>query len=113
MGGKSLHLKQLRGRLPDWVHLPVSVALPFGTFEKVLATDANRKIREHYDRLSAEVSHDPEMLQELRKTVMELVEPDDLDVALRETLEKAGLRPAEKYKKCMGMHQGRVGFQME
>ena len=28
VGGKSNNLKQLHGKLPEWVHLPVSVALP-------------------------------------------------------------------------------------
>jgi alpha-glucan,water dikinase len=95
VGGKSLHLKQLRGKLPGWIHLPASVALPFGTFEKVLGTEENREIRERYDRLSAEVNRDPKRLEELRKTVMDLVEPEGLDVALRERMEKAGLRTGE------------------
>jgi alpha-glucan,water dikinase len=95
VGGKSLHLKQLQRRLPNWIHLPASVALPFGTFKKVLRTERNRKTLERYERLSAQVNEEPNVLQELRKTVMELVEPDNLDVALREAMEKAGLRLPE------------------
>jgi alpha-glucan,water dikinase len=91
VGGKSLHLKQLQGRLPDWIHLPASVALPFGTFKKVLREETNRETGERYRRLLAQVNEGPNVLQELRKTVMELVEPDDLDVALREVMEKVGL----------------------
>jgi alpha-glucan,water dikinase len=91
VGGKSLHLKQLQGKLPDWIHLPASVALPFGTFKKVLGAEANRITREHYERLSARVNEEPNVLQELRKTVMALVEPEVLDVALREVMGKAGL----------------------
>jgi alpha-glucan,water dikinase len=104
VGGKSLHLNQLQGRLPDWIHLPVSIALPFGTFEKVLRTEANRQSRERYERLSAKVNEEPKVLQELRKTVMELVEPADLDVALREVIAKVGLpRPedAERAWECI------------
>jgi alpha-glucan,water dikinase len=104
VGGKSLHLKQLRGRLPVWIHLPASIALPFGTFKKVLREEANRKTRERYERLLAQVNEEPNVLQELRKTVMELAEPDDLDVALREVMEKAGLlRPenAERAWECI------------
>jgi alpha-glucan,water dikinase len=93
VGGKSLHLKELHGKLPDWIHLPPSFALPFGTFNKVLGTETNRETRERYARLLAKVDDEPEVLQELRKTVMALVEPDDLGIALREVMEKAGLSP--------------------
>jgi alpha-glucan,water dikinase len=91
VGGKSLHLKQLQGRLPDWIHLPASVALPFGTFKKVLREEANRKTSERFDQLLARVDEEPNVFQELRKTVMELVEPDDLGVSLMEVMEKVGL----------------------
>jgi alpha-glucan,water dikinase len=99
VGGKSLHLKQLEGRLPDWIHLPTSVVLPFGTFKKVLRTEANRKTREHYERLLARVNEEPDVLQELRETLMELVEPEDLHAGLREVMEKAGLRSLENPEK--------------
>ncbi len=36
VGGKSNNLNGLRGRLPDWIHLPNSLALPFGICEKTL-----------------------------------------------------------------------------
>jgi alpha-glucan,water dikinase len=100
VGGKSLHLKQLRGRVPDWIHLPASVALPFGTFRKVFREEANRKTSERYKRLLARVNEEPNALQELRNTVMELVEPDDLDVALREAMEKSGLLRLEDPKRA-------------
>jgi alpha-glucan, water dikinase len=100
VGGKSLHLKQLRGRLPEWIHLPVSVALPFGTFNKVLGTEANRKACERYERLLAQVDEDPNMLQELRKTVMDLAEPNELDRALRKAMEKTGLSPAKNNERA-------------
>jgi alpha-glucan,water dikinase len=92
VGGKSLHLKQLRARLPGWIHLPASVALPFGTFKKVLVAEANRKTRERYERLLARVQDEPNALHELRETVMELVQPEEFDVALREVAAKAGFR---------------------
>ncbi|KAK9860996.1 hypothetical protein WJX84_011575 [Apatococcus fuscideae] len=38
VGAKSMNLTQLKGQLPDWIHLPASAALPFGTFEAVLRT---------------------------------------------------------------------------
>jgi alpha-glucan,water dikinase len=100
VGGKSLHLKQLQERLPDWIHLPASVALPFGAFQKVLETEANLETRERFMRLLARVHEEPGVLEELRKTLMELVEPEDLEVALREVMKEAGLGPPENTKKA-------------
>lgn len=48
VGGKSLRQTQLRGRLPDWVALPASVAIPFGVFERILAHPQNRPVAERY-----------------------------------------------------------------
>ena len=41
VGGKANNLNGLRDRLPDWVHLPTSLALPFGAFENALGDDSN------------------------------------------------------------------------
>ena len=57
MGGKSNNLNGLRGRLPDSIHLPTSVALPFGAFEKALLEEANRALRGQYEKLVAEAKH--------------------------------------------------------
>ena len=41
VGGKAANLAGLRGRLPEGVAIPPSVALPFRTFDRVLADPAN------------------------------------------------------------------------
>ena len=43
VGGKSGNLATLRGKLPDSIAVPASVALPFGTFERVLEDDVNKE----------------------------------------------------------------------
>lgn len=43
VGGKSGNLATLRGKLPDSIAVPASVALPFGTFERVLKDDVNKQ----------------------------------------------------------------------
>lgn len=43
VGGKSGNLATLRGKLPDSIAVPASVALPFGTFERVLKDDVNKE----------------------------------------------------------------------
>ncbi len=35
VGAKSKNIAGLRGKLPDWVALPASVTLPFGSYEQV------------------------------------------------------------------------------
>ncbi|MBA0607520.1 hypothetical protein Godav_019808, partial [Gossypium davidsonii] len=37
VGAKSRNISYLKGKVPSWVGIPTSVALPFGVFEKVLA----------------------------------------------------------------------------
>jgi hypothetical protein len=41
VGAKANNLAKLRNKLPEWIQVPASVALPFGTFEQVLAFGAN------------------------------------------------------------------------
>ena len=41
VGAKSRNLADLRGRLPDWVRLPASVAVPYGVAEEVLQGAGN------------------------------------------------------------------------
>lgn len=52
VGAKSCSQARLRGKLPDGVRQPGSVALPFGCFEQVLAYGENRKTAERYGELA-------------------------------------------------------------
>ncbi|HEY6169346.1 MAG TPA: hypothetical protein VI454_14995, partial [Verrucomicrobiae bacterium] len=84
VGGKARHLAQLRGRLPDWIKLPASVAVPFGVFENVLALAQNKAIA---DKLSAaqDVAATADTLATLREAVLSLTAPKELPEALRQT----------------------------
>lgn len=44
VGRKSLNLSKLRGKLPDWLHVPACVTLPFGIFERTLADPSNKQV---------------------------------------------------------------------
>jgi alpha-glucan, water dikinase len=46
VGGKAARLAELRAKLPDWLNVPRGVALPFGTFERVLAHPSNAAAKE-------------------------------------------------------------------
>jgi alpha-glucan,water dikinase len=55
VGGKSRNLQELRGRLPDWINLPASVALPFCTFDAVLASSDNAHVSRQLETLRVEL----------------------------------------------------------
>jgi alpha-glucan,water dikinase len=96
VGGKSNNLRLLTGKLPGWIHLPASVALPFGVFEKALAdeknTDTSEKYRELISRAGMDTGKTEEVLGQIRRTVLELEAPSELLSSLRKIMEMAGLQ---------------------
>ncbi|KAI8000006.1 hypothetical protein LOK49_LG09G00490 [Camellia lanceoleosa] len=44
VGVKSRNIGYLKGKVPSWVGIPTSVALPFGVFEKVLSESLNQEL---------------------------------------------------------------------
>jgi alpha-glucan,water dikinase len=94
VGGKSNNLNGLRGRLPDWIHLPASLALPFGAGEAALADAANRGLRGRYESLVASAEQDPAgVLPRVRALLQELAPPSGLQPALQEAWRRVGLPP--------------------
>ncbi|NOZ67703.1 MAG: hypothetical protein GXP46_00305 [Deferribacteres bacterium] len=92
VGGKSNNLRSIMDRLPEWIHLPPSAALPFGVFEHVLELDINRDVAARYTDLLSRVEDNPEeILAAVRKLVLELRPPDELLPSLRSVMEQAGL----------------------
>jgi alpha-glucan,water dikinase len=92
VGGKSNNLNGLRGRLPDWIHFPTSIALPFGAFERVLGDSANRELRTRYEKLLTTVEHDPAgVLAQVRTLLLGLTPPAALREALLATWQRVGL----------------------
>ena len=96
VGAKSNHLRELRGRLPHWIQLPESIAVPFGVFEKVLSdginkstADAYTKMSETVDALAADAR--PAMLKEIRQTVLGLHAPRALRQRLNRIAEATSL----------------------
>lgn len=96
VGGKSCNLQRLRGRLPTWIDLPPSAALPFGVCERVLDETANRELRRRFDAkvtaLRGAGEEDARLiLSELREVVVGLHAPPALEPALRTGMGQAGL----------------------
>jgi alpha-glucan, water dikinase len=94
VGGKSNNLTGLRGRLPSWIRLPTSVALPFGAFEKALADDRNRELRRQAESLVATAEQNPaEALSRLRTLLLEMTAPAGLRESLLAAWQRVGLAP--------------------
>jgi alpha-glucan, water dikinase len=92
VGGKSCRLAQLEGHLPIWIHLPSSMAIPFGVFEEVLSLSANRETARRYEGLLANAEQGKaEQLAALRETVQGLSAPPELPEVLRAAASAAGL----------------------
>jgi len=94
-GGKSCNLNRLRGKLPDWVKLPASVALPYGTFDAVVGAQENAGVAQRLRELSADLgacASDPStLLAQVRQVVSRLVPTSDAVSALREAFCHEGL----------------------
>ncbi|MDA8086982.1 MAG: hypothetical protein M0Z75_09805 [Nitrospiraceae bacterium] len=93
VGYKSNNLKIVRDRLPEWIRMPRSAALPFGVFEKVLSDEINKQPASEYERLlqglaSGEAEN---ALARIREAVLGLRPPDRLVMTLKTVMGDSGL----------------------
>ncbi|XP_068639129.1 alpha-glucan water dikinase, chloroplastic-like [Aristolochia californica] len=92
VGAKSRNISYLKGKVPSWVGIPTSVALPFGVFEKVLADDSNKTVATRLQQLKNKlVDGDVDALGEIRKTVLELVPLPQLVQELKDKMSSSGM----------------------
>jgi len=92
VGGKSLQLLALEDKLPAWIHMPRSVAVPFCVCEKVLGDKQNKEVRQRYDTFLDQVDTTPnEILPRLRETIMDLTAPPELRATLLEVMVEEGM----------------------
>ncbi|KAK7858548.1 alpha-glucan water dikinase 2, partial [Quercus suber] len=84
VGAKSCNTKFLRGRVPSWIKIPMSVALPFGAFETVLSEDVNKDIANKIAQFMKFVNHsDLSKLQAVRESVLQMNAPLSLTYELK------------------------------
>lgn len=84
VGAKSCNTKILRGRVPSWIKIPMSVALPFGAFETVLSEDVNKDIANkiaHFMKFVRQGDHSK--LQAVRESVLQMNAPLSLTYGLK------------------------------
>lgn len=101
VGGKSLHLQELRGQLPGWIQLPEAIALPFGAFEQVLRLSENSEAAARYEKLVEGLDRRElaRGLAELHELVLGLVAPPELRDQLEQACKAAGLPWPADYRR--------------
>ncbi|KAH9746643.1 alpha-glucan water dikinase 2 [Citrus sinensis] len=86
VGAKSCNIKFLRERVPSWIKIPTSVAIPFGAFETVLSENINKDIANKISRLYKFINGgDLSKLQEIQEAVLQMSAPLSLR-SLRKTV---------------------------
>ncbi|XP_019166630.1 PREDICTED: alpha-glucan water dikinase, chloroplastic-like [Ipomoea nil] len=92
VGAKSRNIANLKGKVPSWIGIPTSVALPFGVFEKVLSDDINKGVDAKLQVLKKKLSEgDFSFLGEIRNTVLELSAPPQLINELKDKMQSSGM----------------------
>ncbi|XP_058193102.1 alpha-glucan water dikinase, chloroplastic-like isoform X2 [Rhododendron vialii] len=92
VGAKSRNIAYLKGKVPSWVGIPTSVALPFGVFEKVLSDGLNQGVAENLHILKKKLGEgDVSALGEIRKAVLELAAPSQLVEELKNRMQSSGM----------------------
>ncbi|KAI7734917.1 hypothetical protein M8C21_025746 [Ambrosia artemisiifolia] len=90
VGAKSRNIAYLRGKVPSFVGIPTSVALPFGVFEKVLSDELNQGVSEKLQILNKQLEAEgSDVLGEIRKTVLDLSAPSQLVEELKNTMQSS------------------------
>ncbi|KAJ0962515.1 hypothetical protein J5N97_027637 [Dioscorea zingiberensis] len=92
VGAKSRNIAYLKGKVPSWVGIPTSVALPFGVFESVLADNVNRAVANNIKMLKTKLGKGEfGVLNDIRQTVLELVAPPQLVKELKQKMKSASM----------------------
>jgi alpha-glucan,water dikinase len=92
VGAKSRNIANLKGKVPSWIGIPASVALPFGVFENVLADKLNKEVAEKLQILKKKLGEgDVAILGEIRETVLQLAAPPQLVEELRTKMKSSGM----------------------
>ncbi|CAL5038507.1 unnamed protein product [Urochloa decumbens] len=92
VGAKSRNIAYLKGKVPSWVGVPTSVAIPFGTFEKVLSDGLNKEVAQNVEKLKSRLAQeDFTALGEIRKAVLNLAAPTQLVKELKEKMIGSGM----------------------
>ncbi|KAL0927957.1 hypothetical protein M5K25_002185 [Dendrobium thyrsiflorum] len=92
VGAKSRNISYLKGKVPSWIGIPTSVALPFGVFEKVLSDNINKEVAHNMNALKRKLADgDYNALGEIRRAVLQLAPSSQLITELKEKMKISGM----------------------
>ncbi|XP_026422390.1 alpha-glucan water dikinase, chloroplastic-like [Papaver somniferum] len=92
VGAKSRNISYIKGKVPSWVGIPTSIALPFGVFEEVLSEGLNKEVAEKLQSLKKRLGNgETETLGEIRKTVLGLAAPPQLVQELKNKMQSSDM----------------------
>ncbi|KAG5541915.1 hypothetical protein RHGRI_021667 [Rhododendron griersonianum] len=76
VGAKSYNILLLRRRVPSWIKVPISAAIPFGVFETVRSDDLNKNLASKISSFSKLVDDgDLSKLKAIQETVLQMKAP--------------------------------------
>ncbi|KAE8663857.1 Alpha-glucan water dikinase [Hibiscus syriacus] len=84
VGAKSRNISYLKGKVPSWIGIPTSVALPFGVFEEGVL----EKMQILKKKLGEE---DVDALGEIRRIILLLASPPELVKELKTKMQSSGM----------------------
>ncbi|KAI4383012.1 hypothetical protein MLD38_008897 [Melastoma candidum] len=92
VGAKSRNIAYLKDKVPSWIGVPTSVAIPFGVFEKVLSERINEGVSQKLQTLKKKLEEeDFGALKDIRDAVMQLRSPDELVRELKSVMQSSGM----------------------
>lgn len=92
VGAKSKNLANLRGKLPEWISLPSSIALPFGAFEAAMSSSINKNTAAALQEAIQNVNNgDIKALAVCRDLIMKMEIPDEIQTDLEKKLKANGI----------------------
>ncbi|XP_075494611.1 alpha-glucan water dikinase, chloroplastic-like isoform X1 [Primulina tabacum] len=92
VGAKSRNIAHLKVKVPSWINVPTSVALPFGVFETVLSDDLNEIVATKLQVLKTKLDGgDFSALGEIRDKVLELSAPPQLVKELKDVMQQSDM----------------------
>ncbi|KAF8404738.1 hypothetical protein HHK36_009627 [Tetracentron sinense] len=84
VGAKSRNIQFLRGRIPSWINIPTSVALPFGVFEIIMSEDLNKDLANKVSSFGRLVhGGDLSKLRAIQETILQIKAPAQLVYELK------------------------------
>jgi len=92
VGAKSKNLAKLRGKLPEWITLPPSVAIPFETFDETMKFAVNKELSiELKNQITRVANGDASCLPECRRLIHCMEIPQEARDNLTGVMEAGGV----------------------